>query len=311
MQDCETCEQLLTAAVFGDLSAEEQRQMEQHLASCERCAAALREMQAARGVMAERERPAPPPAFWDRYWNRLSQRLGTDAQEASAQRPAAAPPRAVPRWLQELRALLRPRQIALALLFLGIGLVLGRTALAPTSAFSPPARTPAPLLEDAALGRGVLSHLARAKVLLLDVTSVGSGATSSQQTSPPPGVPALRTAARTLADESGALQAQLSSADQNQLRALLQDLRRILQQIAALENERDMAGIELIQDRVSQSRILLRIDLEELRLAGQPVPASASSSEKAAFYSGYALLAHARRTASASSAGGRQRPPTL
>jgi hypothetical protein len=66
--------------------------------------------------------------------------------------------------------------------------------------------------------------------------------------------------------ESGQLQADLEGPDQQRLRELVADLEVILLQIANLEAQHDMPGIEMVQHGVERSAILLKINLEEMRL---------------------------------------------
>lgn len=126
---CPNYEPLIAEALFGELSPEERRRLDRHVATCDACAEELRAMQATLQITAERERPEPPPSFWHGYWPRLVRRMErepangeslTDRLIAWWQSVTAAPP--AMRWAL---------QGAMAIALLVGGFWLGRQQTAP------------------------------------------------------------------------------------------------------------------------------------------------------------------------------------
>jgi hypothetical protein len=115
---------LMVEALYGEIAPEDRRRLEEHLGDCEDCAAEFAELRATLDVMAQRERPEPPEAYWDRYRRRLDARR---ADRARGDRNASLRER-LRRWWASLPPLL-PRtegqwalQGAVALLLLIVGL---------------------------------------------------------------------------------------------------------------------------------------------------------------------------------------------
>lgn len=313
MDSCEAYEPLLAELLFGELRPEEQERLEAHLAECAGCARTLHEMQETLGTMSERERLAPPPGFWSAFAERLGARL--DALDEAARSPAADDDEAArvrrlesrpagkeeapaTRWLpagmarafrglrqRAERTAARPQALvwlrrgALALFFLVIGLALGRTVFAPPHAAPTvaPAEAQKQAGQAALLSRQARLNLARSKVLLLEMNAFDA-ATGD------PGalrLPDKQRTARSLATEARTLHAALPGRNQEDLRSLLDDLRDVLLRIVALEGASDVEGIELIQDHLDESGLVLRIDLQELRLSSA-LPASGFTAAAAA-----------------------------
>lgn len=68
--DCTDAKELLSAFQDGETSAEESRQVEEHLAGCEECAAARRRILSLDAMLARSETPVSPD-FRDRLFSRL------------------------------------------------------------------------------------------------------------------------------------------------------------------------------------------------------------------------------------------------
>lgn len=76
---CSEYEPLIAEMLFGEPSPEERWRLDRHLERCAACAEELRTMQATLDVTAQRERPEPPPSFWQGYWPRLVRRMEREA----------------------------------------------------------------------------------------------------------------------------------------------------------------------------------------------------------------------------------------
>lgn len=140
---CPNYEPLIAEALFGELSPEERRRLDRHVATCEACAEELHSMRATLQLTAERERSAPPPSFWHGYWPRLVRRM-----EREAAGPASITARLTAWWRRVTAvppAMRWALQGAVAVVLVLGGFWLGRQQTAPAaddalfSAEEPPA----------------------------------------------------------------------------------------------------------------------------------------------------------------------------
>lgn len=70
---------------------------------------------------------------------------------------------------------------------------------------------------------------------------------------------------REMISEAVNLKKDLDQSDQKQLKKLVSDLEVILIQIASLESEKDLPGIELIKSSVDRRAVLMKINIEEMK----------------------------------------------
>jgi len=260
-------EKLMSDALFGSLSDAEQMRLESHLAECPHCANVYMDMKVTLEMTAVRSRPEPSPAFWDTFSNHLEKRLvepdnriGLFEQWTGQMKDIIDQLtflRPVPRWAY---------QLAMAVVLVGVGIFIGKGLFSETSSddqlivdsgTSQPA-----FVQPAALETRTLRYMERSKVLLL-------GMVNFDVESEHPAVlnlPRSRTIARELVDEAEGLKEELDEADQLRLRELITDLEIILLQIANLEAENDIPAIELVQSGVDRRAILLKINVEEMRM---------------------------------------------
>lgn len=241
---CSEFEPMIADRLFGEPDAASREALDRHLARCEDCRRTLAGMQAALGVASMRTRPEPDAATWASFDARLGERL----------RDERVPQRTRVLWL-------RARPWAAAVAFLGLGLVLGRTVLAPVPA-APDAPSAVQTVAGDVLER-TTAYLDRSRLLLLDI------AHSEGETDDPAALdlPRRSRIARELVTEAADLGEALSAADERRLRALVADLETILAQLAALETGLDLPGLELVRSEVESRALLFRIDIERLRAA--------------------------------------------
>lgn len=141
-------------------------------------------------------------------------------------------------------------------------LVQDETAPAPPPRQARPAAQP-DLYRTAALDERTLEYIDRSKVLLLGLVNFDPAVDD------PAGLDLTRqqALARNLVDEAGALKEDLAAADRQRLRGLIADLEVILLQIANLEAQHDLPAIEMVKSGVDRRAILLKINVEEMRLS--------------------------------------------
>ena len=265
---------LLADRLFADLDPEKQARLEAELLASENAAETLRALQATLRLMAERQRPEPPPGFFDGYQDRLAARLEREAASPRRKdRAGREPSRAVRLALRTSAAvLLMVVGVGIGWLFFGDrtpqseGRLSGDVPLAEQPAATPLHEEPAPVvLEEPAMQPASLDvrtdrYLNRSKVLLLGLVNLEPGQTDSVAL----GLPHKQAVARELVNESAVLRGDLADADQAALRDLVEDLEVILLQIANLEAGQDLPAIELVQRGVDRRAILLKINLAEM-----------------------------------------------
>ena len=86
-----------------------------------------------------------------------------------------------------------------------------------------------------------------------------------------------REAANTLVDDAAILKASLKRSEEAQLYMLIEELEKVLLQIANLEMQEDVPGIEMIQEGIEGRALLLKINLETMKR--MEVPPSEPSNE--------------------------------
>jgi len=72
---CEELKVLLTGYIDGELKGSDLKRVEEHLAECPHCQKLVRDYQRLKEVTAEMKFKDPPQERWDRYWQRVCQRI--------------------------------------------------------------------------------------------------------------------------------------------------------------------------------------------------------------------------------------------
>jgi hypothetical protein len=266
MTRCRTWQKKIPEAIYGELGAKAREKLERHLARCEECAGLYTGLAATVRKLDVRPAPDAPPQFWEDYWDRLERRMDAEAEREAS--PAVEPfrPRRVlpaPRWAYGAAG---------ALIFLALGIFIGRTFLRPPGQLPvmtqalPPGTTPG---GRTALDAGAVTpplpiraahYLKRSRVLILAVVN------SDLQTGDilRLNLPVQKKASEQLVVEAAALKKEIGSSDRR-LERLISDLEMILLQIANLKQDAGMSDIEIIKAGVESRDILFKIKLNETR----------------------------------------------
>lgn len=267
---CTECESLFPAALYEEIGGEQLQQFQEHLASCLQCSADYAELLAARRTMDERQRTEPPAEFWDQYWGRLAGKLeSSDTAGVSAT--------SHPWW----RSWMFRSAAAASLMAAGIivGWYYARHQAIPTASnmSEGPGVAPAPAPTAAASSSDdrAMDYLRRSEVLLLGIVNHGASDTASTSVE----LAREREVSRDLMAEAAVLKHDLDSPEQRRLRQLVSDLEIILLQIANLETQRDLPQIELVRSGVDRTGILLKINVEQMRMADRKVVPSRQESQ--------------------------------
>jgi hypothetical protein len=265
---CEDCEKFFVEALYEELDSESRSKFEKHLSECRACSAEFKRMQATLRIMDRRERPDPGQAYWEGYWNRLN---------ASMERPQ---PRGMRRWLtRRVLGGSRPAvtwayRAAAAVVLVALGAFVGRTFL-PTRVVErqgPTAPERQMVVQPASTGQRAMQYLESSQVLLLALVNYdpeNEGVYAAD-------LSAQRRLSRRLVGEAAGLKEELGDPRHRRLRELVSDLELILMQIANLEGDDDLGAVEFIRSSVNEKDVLLKINLEQVRI-GEDVGQSESN----------------------------------
>ncbi len=280
MKRCRSWRKMIPEALYGDMDTITREKLERHLAVCRRCSNLYGGMAATVRKMNARPAPDRPPQFWVSYWDRLEWRMAHEIGESKGARagrkvhPAGGPhkPRrafSAPRWAYGAAA---------AVIFLSLGIFIGRTLLRPPA--EPPLLTRATPSETALGGQPALEtvtaappltmrasrYLKRSRVLLLAVVNSDLRAEDFFRLN----LPLQKKTSDELVKEATVLKKELRSSDRR-LERLISDLEMILLQIANLKSDADISAVEIIKAGVESRDILFKINLNEARRSiGKP-----------------------------------------
>jgi len=274
MISCRSWRNRIPEAIYGDLDEKVREKMERHLARCGGCASLYNGMAAAVRKMDARPAPDRDPEFWENYWVRLESRMARETK-ASESAPAGAKVQPAGRPRRTLRAPAIPTWAygaAGAVLFISLGIFIGRTFFRPRTELPPLAR--ATSSETAPGGQAALEtrqaappldarasrYLKRSRMLLLAVIN------SDPQDEEPfrLNLPLQKETSEELLREAAVLKQGLQNSDRR-LERLISDLEMILLQIANLASDPDTSDIEIIKAGVESRDILFKIDLSGIR----------------------------------------------
>jgi hypothetical protein len=254
---------MFVEALGNELNQEHKNWFEAHLRSCPKCAAEYQKINATLGVMSQRSRTEPDAFFWNSYWDKLADRMESDEKSAPG----------IMAWWQRFwqSITFQPNwayRIATAVALIVIGVFIGKLYFGRPG--SQPVETiqtvevPHTAVEQVSLQQRTDRYIERSKILLLGLINFDPGSEDIYALD----MPYQKQISRELIQEASSLKEELNDPAQRQLRELIEDLKITLLQIANLESEHDLAGIELVKSSVDRRGILLKINLEKMQEGG-------------------------------------------
>jgi hypothetical protein len=261
--NCKICKNVFVEAFYGELADDRQQAFDAHLAGCENCAAAFREVHATLQIMSQREQPQADTAFLAGFWARLAPELEKPSRAARKNRrfrfnffPEIL---FTQKWIWG---------IAGAAALLALGTLLGKyffsPSMAPTQFAEKQVGSPPDARYELVAQRSQ-RYLERSKVLLLGLINAEPAETDSTVLI----LPYKKQLSRELVQEAYLLKQELSGVHQLRLQKLVADIEMILLQIANLEETQDLPAVEMIRSSVDRKGILLKINLEEMKTQSQ------------------------------------------
>jgi hypothetical protein len=258
MGDCRKCLENIPGALYGELTDDQEREFKAHLNHCPACAAEYEGLKTSLEVMGQRVRNEPGPEFWDGYWEKLASRI-----EREEHRAAPAPVFSLKRLTGPLISL--PKwawQIAAAVLFVALGVLLGRMVLrspGPSPQLARHALT-SPAGTQAADILRAQNYFERSKVVLLAMVNFDPKTKDSYGLD----FPGQKKVSKDLVREASYLKTQFKSPVQKRLKDLVSELEVILLQIANLDGQQEIAAVDLVKRGLDESAILFKISVSEI-----------------------------------------------
>jgi hypothetical protein len=244
---CHEWESRFVEALYQELDPEEETGFVSHLQECSACAIRYEKMKATLKVMDRREPQDPGAEFWSGYYTRLQARI----------RQAEEPRRILKPWML---------QVAAGIILVVVGVLIGRNYFQEEPAITkktvPPIAIPVQTAEDRAQ-----NFLDRSQVLLLGLVNLSPDGDA-------PSLERKKQISRDLLHQASTLKHELKEADHRRLLRLVSELEVILLQIANLEERNDFQEIEMVKGGVDRKGILLKINLEQMRIAGREIERS-------------------------------------
>ncbi len=260
MNNCRKCRSLFAEALYDELSQKQKERFKAHLQSCPKCAEHYEKMHTTVGVMNQRTRKEPAPFFWDNYWDKLVDRM--EEKERSF-------PGIVAWWQRFWQSInFQPSwtyRVVTAVALIAIGVLIGKLYFGrPVSQQVETIQTvqvPPTAVEQVSLQQRADRYIERSKILLLGLINFDPENEDAYALD----LPYQQQISQELVREANLLKEELNDPAQQQLLDLIEDLEIILLQIANLESEYDLTGIELVKSGVDRRGILLKINLEEMQ----------------------------------------------
>lgn len=249
MKKCKTIQAQFVDAMYRQLSADDLQAFEAHLQSCAACCSAFEKFRATGELLSLKTRQEPEPAFWDHFENQVMQ------QVFPAKRPTQSRAFDWRIFFTGWRL-----QLAGSLAMLLIGIFLGYLFFGGhvSPQLTPETAAPTtPVVQTQAL-----DYLERSRILLLGMVNLDAAPGELNFTH-------QKQISRELLQEAAELKPQLSHAENLQLQELIGKLEMILLQIANYEKQFDLPAISLISSGIENQSLLLKINIEEMRLTNR------------------------------------------
>ena len=267
---CDSIQHLMVDALFGDIENEKETTLLEHLDSCGSCSQMFAEMQSTLAVTSNVADELPPESYWVGFQQRLDERIAAEQQRKPVIKLSALGDRLRRMFFPPKRPQLAfMYQVGLAVMLVLVGVLIGRygfTGGATSTELTTHESADSTAIKAMQLASLTESYLNRSGILLLglvnhDVTSDGNTILNFEH---------KRDVAGSLVQEAAVLKASLNHSEEAQLLMLIEELEKILLQIANLELQEDMPGIEMIQQGIEGRALMLKINLETMKLMDQP-----------------------------------------
>jgi hypothetical protein len=271
MKTHRTIQKNLYGFLTDELTAEDRQAVESHMKSCAACAGELRAMREAMELLTQKmRRPSESRSelYLQHFFEKVERRIQTESVEEESQS-------FVGRVLDSLVEHRKPfgfgfaSALSLIVLAFAVWSLWIKTPEPDKLASDSAGQTSGVVMgniQQTAMEVRAEEYLEQSKILLIGIMNtdtkslVGSKAFMKRQ----------REVSRSLVRESQEISSGLTHPSQRRLRDLVSDLGLILVQIANLETDHSVQGVEIVKGGVERNGILFKINLEEIHRATQP-----------------------------------------
>ncbi len=254
MKECNKYERLFEKALYNELTKTEEEIFNVHLNSCSECTEKFRELKETIGMIKKYERPEADEKFINSFWEVLEPKL--EKKENLLKKF----------WLNFIgycRYDFRWKyQLAGGLALLAIGFLIGKFVLNGNDIPNQKTLSEKSGTEINQIAANVetAKYIERSKMLLLGIMNFDPSKDDVETIN----LPYIQTISKKLAEQAPGLKADLKEPSQQQLKRLVSDLQLIMMQIANLEAQNDVDGIELVKEGVNSQNIFLKINIQQL-----------------------------------------------
>lgn len=260
MKNCEKYQTLFVQAMYNELESSQAQAFEAHLKTRANCQAEFQQSKSLLKLLSQKKNDEPKAEFWDTYWFRLKTRMESDLTTGTGLKPTFS-------FKQLFDSIsVWSYQFAGAAAMLLIGILIGYLFFAQSTDHQKMAgdlRLDSALkVQPAAVQTQAMQYIERSKILLLGMINIDPELIATSEIN----FAHHQKISRELVTEANALKKQLKSTDSRRLLNLITELERILMQIANIEKAFDLPAIELISSGVKNQAILLKINIEEMKL---------------------------------------------
>jgi len=265
MSQCKKSRELFDAAYLNELNKEQKHFLETHLRDCAKCRSEFDETTFMLNIMSKKNRVEPEPAFWDRYWERLKERMEKEevlhpkTEKKWKTKTLFPSMNLIPGWAF---------QAVTAVVLVVLGIFIGREVFPPSgTGTGSKIQTDQPPLLVSKPGPGpelilrTRNFIEQSKVILLAIRNF------DPETEDPYvlNLPYQQEVSKELVQQAGWIKKELAGLDQRRLRELVTDLEVILLQVANLESEPGISAIELVKNGIKIRGVLFNIQLNDIR----------------------------------------------
>lgn len=255
MISCKKIKRLFPKAINNELSGREMKLLNKHLENCSACKDELAGLQHTLETMKTYKSPEPEKQFIDDLWINILPELKKEPPGQSSTRITI---------IKSIIEFIIPRspayQIAGAVSILIIGILIGRYVFSNNGFINTIPSNKAAISGTNVIQAKAENYIDRSKVLLMGLMNFDPAIDDAETIN----LQMQKSISRELLTYAADLKSGMNQSSQNNLKELITDLEFILLQIANLESEQDIAGIELVKQGVDRRGIFLKINIHEM-----------------------------------------------
>jgi hypothetical protein len=260
MNSCRKNRSLFTDVLYSELTSAQTDEFNNHLKTCSKCAEEFAEIKSTAKQLHNRTRVEPEDCYWEGYWDKLAQRMEKEEKRVT---------KSTILWQHFKETFsFEPRltyRFAGAVALLVIGFFFGKLYFGGREdlkfQYNVPEQSTILTAQQVVLKNRTDRYFDRSKVLLLGLINFDTETEDVFTLN----LPYRKKISQNLIKEAAILKDEMQDPSYEQINQLISDLEVILLQIANLESELDLDGIEMVKSGVDRKGIMLKINLEAMQ----------------------------------------------